>query len=71
MAFFAARRDISGMFLDDHIVHVEGFLPSSWQTMQCGREIGKAEGHNLTYRGIAFISPDAAVPLINTKGNIV
>ena len=70
MEFFAARRDISAVFLDDHIVHVEGFLPSSWQKIPYGRATGKAEGQNLTYQGLTFISPDAAVPLINAKGNI-
>ena len=34
------------------------------------RASGKAEGRNLTYRGLTFISPDTVVPLINAKGNI-
>ena len=68
--YFLAWRDIIAVFLEDHFFHVEGVLPSSWQKMQYNRASGKAEGRNLTYRGLTFLSPDAAVPLINAKGDI-
>ena len=45
---FAARRVVSAMLREDHIVHLEGFLPSSWRKNLCERASIKAEGRNLT-----------------------
>ena len=70
VASFATWRDISTVFLDDHIFYVEGVLPSSWQKMPYERASDKAEGRNLTYWGLTFLSPDEVVLLINAKGNM-
>ena len=59
---FAVRRGVSAMLWEYHIVHLEGVSPSSWKTTPCEWASSKAEGRNLTCRGITFLPPDVVAP---------
>ena len=68
---FAARRDVSDVPREDHIVYLEVVSTSRWWTMPCKKVSGKAYGKNLTYRGLTFLPPDAATSLIHIEGKVV
>ena len=67
---FAAHRGVSAMLQEDHIVHLEGVSPSNWQTTPCERSSRKAKVRNLAFRGLNFLSPDAAALLIHLEENV-
>ena len=52
------------------MVHVEGILPSEWQTTPCKRMGRKKDGCNLACQGITFLPPDTAARLLGSPRNI-
>ena len=70
VASFTERHVFSAVSWEYHIVHLDRVLPSIWKTNPCERASGKAEGQNLTCRGLTFIPPDAAALLLCMEGNV-
>ena len=70
VVYFSVWRVFIPVSRDHHIVHVEGTLPSIWRSTPCKRASGKAEGRNLTCRGLTFLPPYVAATLVNVEGKI-
>ena len=61
MASFAARRVISAVLLEYHILHVEGVSVSIWWMTPCERASGEAEGRNLSFQGVNYCNNHYAI----------
>ena len=70
VASYAVWRIVRAMSQEEYIVHQQGVSLSCWRKIPYKRASGKAEGGNLTCRGITFLPPDAAAPLLYLEGNL-
>ena len=69
---FLVWRSVRAIPSAEHISHLEGASPSTWQATPCNR-VGKAAevGRDLACRGLTFVAPDGANCLLDASRNIL